>query len=98
MLPWTAHRTSWYDDEFLRSLAAVGVRVEDWDTAAPKIENVLCGCTDTVFEAVFPKRSNDLRLLLTESTPDLPALRIAFSVEQDSAGNGRVVYLSGSLR
>ncbi len=98
MQPWTAHRSSRDDDGFLPSLAAAGVTPEMWDTAAPKIENVLCGLTDLAFDDVFPVMAGDVRMIFTEATPDLPALRIAFSVDRDAAGNGRVLYLRGSLR
>lgn len=98
MQSWTAQRPSVYGPGFLPSLEAVGVSTKQWDTIAPEIETVLCGCTDAALDAGFPTQVGNVRIVLTEAARGVSALRIAFIVEPDDRGKGRVVYMAGGIR
>jgi hypothetical protein len=92
---WEHNRGSVEDPQFFEALKDVGIRAEDWDWVASSISDVLNGLSDEILDEHFPELSaGGLRIILTQSTKDVPPLRVAFTVES----NGSICYKSVDFR
>jgi hypothetical protein len=93
---WCRARSSTYAPDFLDQLEAIGVETPAWDRLTYEaVDDVLCGASIERLDAEYPVRTTDgLRILLTESAPGVPPLRVAFRIEP----NGDVCYVAASLR
>jgi hypothetical protein len=93
---WENNRGSAHDPGFDSQLAALGIAMPDWDSVAPNIEEVLNGAADEKLDELYPARtSSGLRVILTEVTPRVPALRVAFKVEEVT---GKICYVAVDRR
>jgi hypothetical protein len=94
---WEHNRGSVEDPRFAEVLASLGISSTDWDWVASSISDVLNGVTDDALDEHFPEMtSGGLRIILTQSTRNVPPLRVAFTVEKDN--NGTVCYKSVDFR
>lgn len=93
---WSRNRGNRWEPSFEGDLKALGIAWEDFDEIAPEIDEVLCGTSDEILDLEYPERVDGLRLVLTEATWRVPALRIAFWV--DEAEGGKICFSRVDLR
>lgn len=88
MNPWTPRRNSQYEHSFDLKLAALSISAQDFEAVAVGVDEALCGATADKLDELYPPLVGNLRLYRTDAAQNVPALRIAFRLEQ-----GTITYV-----
>lgn len=84
MEPWPELRTCSYSEAFDASMVSFAGDFARFDDGWRGIEEAIAGATLDRLDEHYPADENDVRLVLTDPFPDVPALRVAFRVRGET--------------